>query len=594
MKYSDLIGDWLVESGYTHCFFVAGGGIMHLLDAFKSRFECIPVVHECSAGIVSEHFNECSVAKEKAFALVTTGPGVTNIVTPIAGCFVEHRELLVIAGQVKSSDIHEFPERQRGVQEIDGVSICKHITVDSVRIDNPISKNQFKALVNKSRHPHPGPIFIEICLDVQGRECSKETICNKSKFPIHSRSEPKDKDIDFVNSLLKTSKRPLVLLGGLVSRQSSWSCIEKFEKLGLPIATTTSAIDRINTNSQIFAGRPGTWGGQRAGNMILAQADLVIAIGAQLDLQQTGFNFEQFCPNALLVHIFPSDFELKRRGPPAVRKINCNSDKWLIRMADWVTWKDNFEWVKYIKKILNYLPSIEACNSHNNKFINAFQFLKNLSIASDKTDILALCSSGGTFTGALQNYETKFKQIATTSPAHASMGYGLATAIGAAFANPNNRIILTEGDGGFAQNLQELSILKNANLNIKIFLIQNNGYGSIRATQKKFFNGAYIGCDVQTRLSFPDWENLFASYNIPCNSLDINENSPHKLKKLLEQSAGPEAWVVKVDPEQTNWPALSTEITKNGNMVTSPLYSMLPPLSDSVLKKVGKFLPQKS
>jgi acetolactate synthase-1/2/3 large subunit len=171
------------------------------------------------------------------------------------------------------------------------------------------------------------------------------------------------------------------------------------------------------------------------------------------------------------------------------------------------------------------------------------------------------------------------------------MGYGLATAIGAAFSNRNQRVILTEGEGGFSQNLQELAILKHYSLPIKIFLFDNAGYASIRATQKKFFNGAYLGCDHETGLGFPDWERLFSAYDIPCRYLSEEQTNEDYLKELLANRVGPEAWIIRVDPEQPNWPSVASTLGPNGLLSSSPLYDMLPKLSENILERVGRYLP---
>jgi acetolactate synthase-1/2/3 large subunit len=592
MKYADLLGEWLIEMGYTHCFFVAGGGIMHLLDGFRNRFKCIPVVHEMTAGICAEHFNQCAPGSQRAFALVTTGPGLTNIVTAVAGCYVEHRELLVIAGQVKSTDLLTYPERQRGVQEVDGGAICNSISVRSECLNKPISRSDFMSLVGLARGPHPGPVVLEVCLDVQGAVVDPKVLHKEFDQSLSLTLQPSDADLGQIEKLIENAHRPLILLGGLVTRQTAWEALPIFEKLGLPVATTTSAIDRVPTNSPIFAGRPGTWGGQRAANLLLAQADVVIVFGAQLDLQQTGFNYREFAPNAKLVHIFPSRSELNRIGPPSVRKVHASPDVVLTSLISRLRWVDQEGWLKYVQEVRKLVPSLEPTNISSIGFINSFIFLKNLSQATKPTDILALCSSGGTFTGALQNYEIARQQKATTSAAHASMGYGLATAIGAAFANPSQRIVLTEGEGGFAQNLQELAMLKRFSLPIKIFLFENGGYASIRATQKKFFNGAYLGCDPDTGLGFPNWERLFQAYDIPCRFLNETEYHVDTLEKLLSSRDGPEAWIVRVDPNQPNWPAVSTVLSSDGLLSSSPLYDMLPRLAEDTLARVGRYLPQ--
>ena len=592
MKYSDLLGEWLVELGYTHCFFVAGGGIMHLLDGVRNRFQCIPVVHEVSAGICAEHFNESARNGQRAFALVTTGPGLTNIVTAVAGCFVEHRELLVIAGQVKSTDLLTPPERQRGVQEVDGSAVCAPIAVRSECLREPISRHHFHSLVRLAQGPHPGPVVIEVCLDVQGASVAPECLCEEPVPHEANLIAPDLDDIEAIKRLIKSAQRPLILLGGLVTREAAWSALPVFERLGLPVATTTSAIDRVPSHSPIFAGRPGTWGGQRASNLVMAQADAVIVLGAQLDLQQTGFDFKNYAPRAQLVHIFPSRTELARVGPPAYRKVFASPGAFLNALIPGLEWQDQEGWGGYVQEVRARVPSLEIANVNDPSYINSFNFLRNLSRATKPTDVLALCSSGGTFTGALQNYEISPRQVATTSAAHASMGYGLASAIGAAFANPGSRIVLSEGEGGFSQNLQELAIVKRFSLPVKMFIFENQGYASIRATQKKFFEGAYLGCDPDTGLGFPNWVKLFEAYDIPCRFMRQDETDVSVLSQLLAECPGPQAWIVSVDPFQPNWPAVSTALASDGSLTSSPLYDMLPKLSDDLLSRVGRYLPQ--
>lgn len=566
---------------------------MHLLDGFRNRFECIPVVHEVTAGIATEHFNQCAPSVKRAFALVTTGPGLTNIVTAIAGCYVEHRELLVIAGQVKSTDLLAFPQRQRGVQEVDGRAICSPIAIKSECLKAPISRSDFRALAHNTQGPHPGPVLIEICLDVQGAEIYPESFIDEDAPDQSTVILPDIKEIANIQSLINSARRPLVLLGGLVSREAAWKAVPEFERLGIPVATTTSAIDRIYSNSPVFAGRPGTWGGQRSANLLMAQSDLVLAFGAQLDLQQTGFNYLEYAPSAKLIHIFPTQVELDRLGPPAHAKILASPDAALAALLTRVDWKDQDSWGDYVRSVRIQIPTLEAANTNDPDYINSFKFLKNLSRSTDASDVLALCSSGGTFTGALQNYEIARGQMATTSAAHASMGYGLATAIGLSFSDRTRRIVLTEGEGGFSQNLQELAILKRYSLPIKIFLFDNQGYASIRATQKKFFNGAYLGCDSETGLGFPNWEKLFDAYDIPCRYINPCETEEDALSQLLSERSGPQAWIVRVDPQQPNWPAVSTSLSADGSLRSSPLYDMLPKLSDEILARVGRYLPLK-
>jgi acetolactate synthase-1/2/3 large subunit len=588
-KYSDVLGDWLVAAGYTHCFMVAGGGCMHLIDGFRSRFTVIPVVHEVTAGIAAEHFNECA-SSGRAFVLITTGPGLTNIVTAIAGCYTERRELLVIAGQVKSTDLLVPPLRQRGVQEIDGHALTQPIAVHTRLLREPIGRAEFDALIRAACEPHPGPVIIEVCLDVQGAQVDRAKLEAAKSPPPPATAAGANAAAADLAAVLNQAQRPVILFGGLVSRAAAWEALPALERLGIPIMTTTSAIDRMPSQSPVFGGRPGTWGGQRAANLLIAQADVVIALGAQLDLQQTGFNWQEYAPQARLFQVYPHAAELGKGHPRLAGGFNAPPDEVFRALLPLLKWSDRAGWGDYVRNTRRLLPVLEPANQAHMGQNSSFQFLHNLSKAARPDDVLALCSSGGTFTGSLQVYEVAPRQYATLSPAFASMGYGLATAIGAAFARPGQRVVLTEGDGGFAQNLQELAVVRKNNLPVKIFILDNAGYASIRATQRKFFGGAYVGCDEATGLGFPDWVALFEAFGIPARRLDA---AGIAVAALAEQMAapGPAAWVVPVDPEQPNWPAVSSRILPDGKMASNPLYRMLPPLAPDIAAKVSKYLP---
>lgn len=208
-KYAEQVTDWLVELGYTHCYFVAGGNIMHMLDGARTRFTCVPVVHEVAAGIAAEYFNEAN-GRGRAFALVTAGPGVSNIVTAMGGAWLESRELLVIAGQVKSEDLATNGIRQRGIQEIDGVGLTRAVSKAAVQMVTPMNKGDFVDTVNLGTEGRPGPIFIELCLDVQGGPP-----VNVDSAPVRAKQNPvvSDGDLNAVVDKLRASERPVLLLG---------------------------------------------------------------------------------------------------------------------------------------------------------------------------------------------------------------------------------------------------------------------------------------------------------------------------------------------------------------------------------------------
>ena len=276
MKYAEyLVAKLVSEENYTHCYFVAGGNTMHLLDAARKVFKCIPVVNEVAAGIAAEYFNESNSEGKKAFALVTAGPGLTNIVTAIAGAYLESRELLVIGGQVKRSDLKSPELRQRGIQEIDGQAIVSPVTIASETILEQLPFSKVQEILHSSSKP--GPVFLEIPLDVQG---STLAIDDGLENYISNPKVTNDFDQRFLNLVIEqlaNSERPIFLLGGGLSRKTAKRAATHLEKIGIPVMTTWNGADRIDASHPQYLGRPNTWG-QRAANLLMAQADVIVAV----------------------------------------------------------------------------------------------------------------------------------------------------------------------------------------------------------------------------------------------------------------------------------------------------------------------------
>ena len=582
-KYAEQVTDWLVELGYTHCYFVAGGNIMHMLDGARTRFKCIPVVHEVAAGIAAEYFNESS-GSGRAFALVTAGPGVSNIVTAMGGAWLESRELLVIAGQVKSEDLATRGIRQRGIQEIDGVGLTKAVSKTAVQMATPMSKEEFFRTVQFGAEGRPGPVFIELCLDVQGGKPLIESKVNTLGRPNNLIAEA---DLAGVVSRTKSAKRPILLIGGGVSRETAHQVQTELAAAGIPVMTTWNGADRIDSDNPLYLGRPNTWG-QRGPNLLVAQADLLIAVGTRLGMQQTGFNWQEFGRNAFVIHVDIDQAELDKGHPRTDLKLCVDADDFLVRLLDneYPGWAD---WLSYGREVLSLLPLDDPENETGDEFVSPYSFYAELSEMATAEDVIIPCSSGGANSVSMQVIKQKAGQVIITDKGLASMGYGLSGAIGASMAHPGRRVFLVEGDGGFAQNLQELATVAVNNLPIKTFIFANNGYGSIRMTQKNYFGGAYLGCDTDTGLGFPEWTQLFNSFGIKCMTLGRDWNSNQEAHDALRS---PEPWgfIVPIDPLQTYWPKITSRITESGSMESNPLHMMSPDLSPEIFDKVTRFL----
>jgi len=587
MKYADQLADWLVELGYTHCFFLAGGNIMHLLESCSHRFICIPFVHEVSAGIAAEYFNEIS-SNGKAFALVTAGPGLTNIVTAIAGAYLESHELLVLGGQVKVSDLSRGQVRQRGIQEIDGVDIVRPITVTSTILTEVVDKGTFAHIVQSGSFGRKGPVFVEVPLDLQGRQVDPATL----NGPAGTIAEPvipqvSDALLRSIAARLQAAHRPVLLLGGGIARSTASELLQALARLGVPLMTTWNGIDRIPSEHPLYFGRPNTWG-QRSSNILLQQSDLVIALGTRLGLQQTTFNWQRFVPEGDVIQVDCDAAELEK-GHPKVSLPICGDANGVLRYLASSTSGDYREWIEFCHLVRKEVPLVEPVNLTSEGFLSPYVFADELSHLCDGRDVVIPCSSGGAYTVMMQTFAQKAGQRIVNTKGLAAMGYGLGGALGASLANRETRTILVEGDGGFMQNLQELGTVSANQLNLKIFLFENGGYASIRMTQINYFDGHYVGCDTNTGLGIPKWDLIFAAYGIPVIRVGNGFQQDEDFLRHFN-SIGAAAFLVKIDPKQTYFPKITSRVTANGSMESNPLHLMSPELPAETAAKVFRYL----
>jgi acetolactate synthase-1/2/3 large subunit len=583
VNYGDQVCDLLVELNYTHCFYVAGGNIMHILNSASKKFICIPTVHEVSAGIAAEYFNEANrTSKSRAFVLVTAGPGLTNVITAIAGAYLESRELLVIGGQVKAGDLKDKSLRQNGIQEIDGVTLVESITIRRLQMTSPVGIDAVRDLIEIEPGIRKGPIFIEFCLDVQAAPKLASELSYKRADPVKL-----NRNFSEFFKRFPDYKRPVLLLGGGVSREFTSNNKAVLRSLPFPIMTTWNATDRIDSGFDNYMGRPNTWG-QRHANVILQQADLIIVAGSRLGLQQTGFNWQNFGPLADIVHVDLDIAELNRTNLSTKFKFHSDANQFLKDFLELRQGGDYEEWMEFSKLVKSALPLSELSNSHHDGFWNPYEFMAVLSGTLLASDSIIPSSSGGAETVTMQALRQIDGNTVITDKGLASMGYGLAGAIGAAIKS-GGRVIHIEGDGGFAQNLQELGTVAKNNLQIKTFIFCNSGYASIRMTQKSYFDGNYVGCDEGTGLGLPNWELIFGAYGIPVTTIEPSSQFTPETLKLMNDPF-PRAFLVPIHPEQTYYPKITSKLMPDGKMESNPLHLMTPELSPNVAALVYRYL----
>jgi acetolactate synthase-1/2/3 large subunit len=586
--YAEHVTDHLAALGYTHCFLIPGGAIMHLVNAARSRMTCIPVVHEASAVIAAEYFNQVSTSG-RAFALVTAGPGITNALTGMAGAYLESRDVLVLAGQVKSADLSRGEVRQRGIQELDGLAMAAPVSVAAMRIESPLSDAVFEDLVLTGLTDRQGPVYLEFCLDAQGAPVERGAVVPSGVgFVSDDMRAAAPAAGDVIAGALASASRPVVLIGGGVSFATAMECSAELAALGIPLMTTWNGFDRVADDHPCFAGRPNTWG-QRNANVLLAQSDCIVALGTRLGIQQTGFNWQQWGPaegHGVVIQVEVDAAELRKGHPRVDLPIQADANEVLRQLAgrSMGRWP---EWWEHIGAVREAIPILDPENVNGDTFLSPYELVDQLSDVMDADDVLVPASSGSGQFVPMETFRARTGQRVITNKGLASMGYGLAAAIGAA-AGSNRRVVLVEGDGSFSQSIQELGTLALHGWPVKIFLLDNDGYASIRTTQRNYFDGAYLGCDSATGLGFPDWHLLAAAFGIPSVAVGPGGLDDPGVIALMD-APGPGIFVVTVDPEQTYYPKVTSRVAADGSMESNPIHLMTPPLPEDIAQQVFTF-----
>jgi acetolactate synthase-1/2/3 large subunit len=320
----------------------------------------------------------------------------------------------------------------------------------------------------------------------------------------------------------------------------------------------------------------------------MQQADVLLALGTRLSLQQSGFNWQQFLPGGEVVQVDCDRAELSK-GHPRVALPICGDANAVLRALAAADLGQHAAWVEFCRSVKAALPLVEPVNNTGEGYLSPYVFAERLSDLATSNDVVIPCSSGSAFTVMMQTFAQKLGQRIVTNKGLAAMGYGTSGAIGAAFAANGRRTILVEGDGGFMQNLQELGTVAANNLNLKLFLFDDNGYASIRMTQLNYFKGRYVGCDTQTGLGIPKWEHLFRAYDIPSLRIRPGFESDREFLALFD-APGPAAFLVHIDPMQTYFPKISSRVTASGGMESNPLHRMTPDLDEATAARVLRFL----
>lgn len=592
IKVSDYIIDFLVKQGVSDCFMLVGGGAMHLNDSAGSHpgMNYVCCLHEQSCSMAAESYARCK--RDLGVAIVTTGPGATNTVTAIGAAWIESTPLFVISGQVKRADsLESTGVRSMGVQELEVVPIVESITKYAVKLKDPqMVRYEMEKCVAIARQGRPGPVLLDVPLDVQGSFVEEESLVGYTDD--YQKTVIKKETLDSVVELLKNAQRPVFYGGGGVyMSNASDEFVKLAEKFNVPVMTTWNGIDIIWNDHPLYMGRPGAIG-QRAANFIIQSCDLLVTFGTRLASLQTGFNYDDYARDAKMIMIDIDPAELDKAKLHPYLKVDCDVKDFIQQLLDIdVNAQEHITWIGACREVVAQFPNIPDEWRQTDEPANSYLLVESQSKQMNADDVYCGGRAGTCVDTIIHAFQVKKGQRVIATKGLSSMGYGLPAAIGAAIAYPKQKIVTNIGDGGFVMNIQELAVVKHLNLPIKIFILDNHGYATIVATQTNVFKGHYVGCDGDSNLELGDIKAVAEAYGIKTFRIEKNSEIDSVVAEALAYE-GPILCDVNVSIRQLIQPRQASFKNEKGQMQSRPLEDMRPFLEkeeiDSILNKLSK------
>lgn len=595
------VADWilrrLADEGIAHVFMLPGGGAMHLNDALacEPRITPVPCHHEQACAIAAEAYGRTGDADNPGFgvAMVTTGPGATNAITPVAGAWIDSLPLLILSGQVKRADrLAGRPLRQGGVQEVDIVPIVSSITKYAVTIDDPaMVRTHLDTALRLMRTGRPGPVWLDIPLDVQAAPTDPDSLA-PAPPPIHPAPRTPTLPDQFLE-LLTQARRPLLLAGHGVRLAGAAGRIPALvEKLGLPLATTWNAMDLLPWDHTLNAGRPGVVA-PRGANFAVQDCDLLISVGCRLDNVITAYNPRGFARSARRVVVDIDPHEIDKLDMEIALAIPMDAADFLDALAaterplpDWSEWQARCSEWKH-----RYSAS-DGTRFPTQGPIGHMQFAEALSEVAGVDTLVTTGSSGLAVEAFYTAFRNKAGQRLFLTSGLGAMGYGLPAAIGACLGNGSRPMLAVESDGSLQLNLQELATLAGQKLPICLLIMNNDGYCSIRNTQRNYFAGRYVGTGPEAGLMLPDLDRVAATYGLPYLCIDDAATLQDGLAHALAMPR-PCLIDVRLRPDETLSPKCAALPQPDGSMISMPLEDMSPllPLEELQANLTGPLAP---
>lgn len=594
IKVTDYIVKRLEEYGIEHVFMISGGGAMHLNDSFgkSEKIKYICNHHEQASAIAAEGYSR--VKNGLSVVCVTTGPGGINALNGVFGQWTDSVPVLYISGQVKTETLTtsypEIPLRQLGDQEADIISLVKPITKYAKQVETP---ENIKQILDKAifmaTSGRPGSVWIDVPMDIQGAFINEEdltgyvipeAVLNDEKINCEKISE----QIKITFEDIKKAKRPLIVAGNGINISGTREKFLNFlEKIQIPAVTTFNGFDVLPSNHPLYIGRIGTIG-QRAGNFALQNADLIIFLGTRNNIRQISYDWKNFGKKAKKIAVDIDSAELNK--PTIKYDIAINTDlKEFFKIFDEKITKfpDFSGWTSWCKERKEKYPVVLTEYKNQKNLVNPYYFIQTLTECLQQNSIV-VAGNGTASVCTFQASVIKPNQKFIMNSGNASMGYDLPAAIGACFANNKKDVICLAGDGSLMMNIQELQTLYHHKLPIKLFILNNNGYISIKQTQNNFFNGNLVASSKESGVSFPDFIKIAEAFNLTSVKISNQNNLKNDIQNILK-TEGSVICEVLLQDDYIFSPKHSSEKLPDGKIISKPLEDMYPFLSGDEFKE---------
>lgn len=602
IRVADLIARLLVEHGIEEVFMLTGGGAMHLNDAFgrEKGLRKVFAHHEQAAAIAAESYTRLS--NRPAAVNVTTGPGGVNALNGVYGAYVDSIAMVVISGQVKRETCapnFPMPLRQLGDQEIDIVSMVRGITKYAVVLNDPADARKVveKALY-LCRRGRPGPVWIDVPIDVQAAPIDPDALEPFDSAELDSEGEAPNNQAELgrltgdalsretaaVMAELHAAERPVILAGAGVRISGQHEQFLRFaERIGAPVVTGWNAHDAVPDCHPLYVGRPGTVG-DRGGNFAVQSADYLLVLGSRLNIRQISYNWKSFARNARVAMVDIDRAELEKPTLSLHRPVHAELGEFLAAAETTPTpavdlGEERATFLRLSRERSARYPVVLPEYWSAEGPINPYVFGKVLFDELEEGDIV-VSGDGTACVTIFQAAALKPGQRLYTNSGCASMGYDLPAAIGAYYASGARRIICLAGDGSIMLNLQELQTIAGDKLPIKIFVLNNDGYHSIRQSQQNHFPDNIVGCGPDSGLTFPDFDRLARGFGIAASRVGKDADLTAAIRATLD-GEGPQLCEVMIDKRQEFAPKLSSRRLDDGTMISPPLEDLSPFLSDA-------------